>query len=152
VVTQLPLDNTVSFPLPLVYGEQIFFVGSGFGGLDNCQNGSKRTEKVLCALGILCLLKNILGEPKCGKNLHVRLKFFSSSKRKRFVLKLHDIFSLVVFFLSFQAQSFRAFWGEKSELRRFKDGSILEAVVWSCNSIAERRTICGRIIKHLLER
>jgi U3 small nucleolar RNA-associated protein 22 len=30
-----------------------------------------------------------------------------------------------------EAASFRKFWGEKSELRRFKDGSILESVVWS---------------------
>ncbi|KAF2176404.1 Nrap protein [Zopfia rhizophila CBS 207.26] len=29
------------------------------------------------------------------------------------------------------AASFRQFWGEKAELRRFKDGSILESVVWS---------------------
>jgi U3 small nucleolar RNA-associated protein 22 len=29
-----------------------------------------------------------------------------------------------------EAASFRKFWGEKSELRRFKDGSILESVVW----------------------
>lgn len=28
------------------------------------------------------------------------------------------------------AASFRQFWGEKAELRRFKDGSILESVVW----------------------
>lgn len=28
------------------------------------------------------------------------------------------------------AAAFRAFWGDKAELRRFKDGSILEAVVW----------------------
>ncbi|KAF2033311.1 Nrap protein [Setomelanomma holmii] len=30
-----------------------------------------------------------------------------------------------------EAASYRKFWGEKSELRRFKDGSILESVVWS---------------------
>ena len=30
-----------------------------------------------------------------------------------------------------EALSFRQFWGEKAELRRFKDGSILESVVWS---------------------
>ncbi|KAH9880069.1 hypothetical protein J1614_002095 [Plenodomus biglobosus] len=30
-----------------------------------------------------------------------------------------------------EAASFRKFWGEKSELRRFKDGSILESIVWS---------------------
>lgn len=53
---------------------------------------------------------------------------------------------------SAEAISFRAFWGEKSELRRFQDGSILEAVVWPCNSIAERRVLCERIIKHLVQR
>jgi U3 small nucleolar RNA-associated protein 22 len=29
-----------------------------------------------------------------------------------------------------QAEEFRRFWGKKAELRRFKDGSILECVVW----------------------
>ena len=29
------------------------------------------------------------------------------------------------------ASAFRKFWGEKAELRRFKDGSILESLVWS---------------------
>ncbi|KAH7378732.1 pre-rRNA processing protein Utp22 [Pyrenochaeta sp. MPI-SDFR-AT-0127] len=30
-----------------------------------------------------------------------------------------------------EAAAFRKFWGEKAELRRFKDGSILESIVWS---------------------
>ncbi|KAJ5772055.1 hypothetical protein N7520_002584 [Penicillium odoratum] len=30
-----------------------------------------------------------------------------------------------------EVASFREFWGDKSELRRFKDGSILESLVWS---------------------
>jgi U3 small nucleolar RNA-associated protein 22 len=30
-----------------------------------------------------------------------------------------------------EAATFRQFWGDKAELRRFKDGSILESVVWS---------------------
>jgi len=30
-----------------------------------------------------------------------------------------------------EAAAFRKFWGEKSELRRFKDGSIRESIVWS---------------------
>ena len=29
------------------------------------------------------------------------------------------------------ASAFRKFWGEKAELRRFKDGSILESLIWS---------------------
>ena len=32
-----------------------------------------------------------------------------------------------------KAEGFRSWWGEKAELRRFKDGSILEAVVWAEN-------------------
>ena len=34
------------------------------------------------------------------------------------------------------ATAFRKFWGEKSEMRRFKDGSILESLIWN-NSGAE---------------
>ncbi|KAF7187756.1 U3 small nucleolar RNA-associated protein 22 [Pseudocercospora fuligena] len=30
-----------------------------------------------------------------------------------------------------ESAAFRKFWGEKAELRRFKDGSILESLVWS---------------------
>jgi U3 small nucleolar RNA-associated protein 22 len=33
-----------------------------------------------------------------------------------------------------KAAKFQKFWGEKAELRRFKDGSILESVVWSPGS------------------
>eukprot|EP00118_Oscarella_pearsei_P016238 m.153613 g.153613 ORF g.153613 m.153613 type:complete len:984 (+) comp38622_c1_seq1:233-3184(+) len=51
-----------------------------------------------------------------------------------------------------EALEFRKFWGEKSEMRRFQDGSILEAVVWPCKNQAERRTICKTIIYHLLEK
>ncbi|XP_067056195.1 nucleolar protein 6-like [Acropora muricata] len=51
-----------------------------------------------------------------------------------------------------EAKAFREFWGEKSELRRFHDSSILEAVVWPCKNIAERRVVCERIIKHLVQR
>ena len=32
--------------------------------------------------------------------------------------------------LSTAAEEFRTFWGRKSELRRFKDGAIVDAVVW----------------------
>jgi U3 small nucleolar RNA-associated protein 22 len=33
-----------------------------------------------------------------------------------------------------KAAKFQKFWGEKAELRRFKDGSILESLVWSSSS------------------
>jgi U3 small nucleolar RNA-associated protein 22 len=54
-----------------------------------------------------------------------------------------------------EAAEFHSFWGEKSELRRFQDGSINEAVVWEeanqCG-VAGKRLVCYRIIQHLLHR
>ncbi|XP_077497145.1 nucleolar protein 6 Mat89Ba [Amblyomma americanum] len=50
------------------------------------------------------------------------------------------------------AAAFRQLWGDKSELRRFPDSSILEAVVWSGRTASERRTISLRIARHLLSR
>ena len=47
---------------------------------------------------------------------------------------------------------FRAFWGEKSELRRFQDGFICEAVHWPAKNWAERRLICRQIISYLAEK
>ncbi|KAL6233494.1 hypothetical protein BDW75DRAFT_187019 [Aspergillus navahoensis] len=45
------------------------------------------------------------------------------------------------------AALFRAFWGEKAELRRFKDGSIRESLVWS-----EDSSIVHQILLHILKR
>jgi len=51
-----------------------------------------------------------------------------------------------------QAAEFREFWGDKSELRRFQDGSISEAVVWldAKASVAQRRVVCKSIVEYLL--
>ncbi|KAF8377927.1 hypothetical protein HHK36_031315 [Tetracentron sinense] len=46
---------------------------------------------------------------------------------------------------------FRKFWGEKAELRRFKDGTIAESTVWECEQW-ERHLIIGRITEYLLSR
>ena len=52
-----------------------------------------------------------------------------------------------------KALDFRRFWGDKSELRRFKDGSILEAVLWSSGSSGEGgAAVVGRIADHVLRR
>lgn len=49
---------------------------------------------------------------------------------------------------------FRAFWGAKSELRRFQDGAIVESVVWDEVSPVglgqQRSTIVRRIVEHIL--
>ncbi|KAJ3532365.1 hypothetical protein NM208_g8472 [Fusarium decemcellulare] len=47
------------------------------------------------------------------------------------------------------AAKFRQFWGEKAELRRFKDGSILECIEWS-NKVPFQ--ICEEIAAHILKR
>ena len=48
------------------------------------------------------------------------------------------------------ADEFRVFWGDKAELRRFKDGSILESVIW--NDTDSKRTVIDQIITYILDR
>ncbi|KAF3441314.1 hypothetical protein FNV43_RR15227 [Rhamnella rubrinervis] len=50
-----------------------------------------------------------------------------------------------------QALKFRKFWGEKAELRRFKDGKIAESTVWECKQW-ERHLILKRIAEFVLFR
>jgi U3 small nucleolar RNA-associated protein 22 len=47
------------------------------------------------------------------------------------------------------AAAFRSFWGEKAELRRFKDGSIRESLVWSEDPSS---SIVHQILVHILKR
>lgn len=49
-----------------------------------------------------------------------------------------------------EAASFREFWGEKAELRRFKDGSILESLVWSDQPSED--SIVHQIVAYILHR
>ncbi|KAL6150085.1 U3 snoRNP protein [Exserohilum turcicum] len=49
-----------------------------------------------------------------------------------------------------EAAIFRKFWGEKAELRRFKDGSILESVVWTVKDASVMEQIVLYILgKHV---
>ncbi|KAM0126161.1 hypothetical protein ACHAP3_009398 [Botrytis cinerea] len=48
-----------------------------------------------------------------------------------------------------KALKFQKFWGEKAELRRFKDGSILESLVWSSGSTY---SIFEDIVTYLMKR
>ncbi|KAF1923557.1 pre-rRNA processing protein Utp22 [Didymella exigua CBS 183.55] len=47
-----------------------------------------------------------------------------------------------------EAAVFRKFWGEKSELRRFKDGSITESIVWSAKDVSVIEQIVRYILPH----
>ncbi|KAK8236122.1 Nrap protein [Phyllosticta capitalensis] len=49
-----------------------------------------------------------------------------------------------------EAALFRQFWGEKAELRRFKDGSILESLVWSTKDSSA--SIFEQIVLYILNR
>lgn len=42
-------------------------------------------------------------------------------------------------------------WGPRSELRRFQDGDITEAVLWDGESICQKRLVPKQIITHLLQ-
>ena len=48
--------------------------------------------------------------------------------------------------------AFRELWGDKAELRRFKDGRITESVVWDVRSSDERARIPAMIVRHVLSR
>ena len=48
------------------------------------------------------------------------------------------------------AAAFRKFWGEKSELRRFKDGSILESVFWG-NDKDSKSPILHQVISYVVQ-
>ncbi|XP_061342356.1 uncharacterized protein LOC133288574 isoform X3 [Gastrolobium bilobum] len=48
-----------------------------------------------------------------------------------------------------EALEFRKFWGEKAELRRFKDGRIAESTVWESEQWA-RHLVLKRIAEHVL--
>ncbi|KFO35328.1 nucleolar protein 6 isoform X1 [Fukomys damarensis] len=49
-----------------------------------------------------------------------------------------------------EAADFRQFWGSRSELRRFQDGAIREAVVWEAASLYQKRLIPHQVVTHLL--
>ena len=48
------------------------------------------------------------------------------------------------------AVAFRKFWGERAELRRFQDGSILESLIWT--EKRHSRSILQQIIWYIIER
>jgi len=47
-----------------------------------------------------------------------------------------------------EAQQFREFWGDRSELRRFQDGVVKEVVVWS----GEKEDVVGSVVRAVVGR
>ncbi|KAF3695903.1 Nucleolar protein 6 [Channa argus] len=50
-----------------------------------------------------------------------------------------------------KAAEFRKLWGSRSELRRFQDGAITEAVLWEAETMYQKRLVPRQIITHLLQ-
>ncbi|KAM8865782.1 nucleolar protein 6 [Synchiropus picturatus] len=50
-----------------------------------------------------------------------------------------------------KAAEFRRLWGTRSELRRFQDGAITEAVLWEGETIFQKQLIPKQVITHLLK-
>ncbi|KAF8728369.1 hypothetical protein AX14_006736 [Amanita brunnescens Koide BX004] len=46
--------------------------------------------------------------------------------------------------------AFRELWGDKAELRRFKDGRILQSVVWDVKTAEEKTHVPAMIVQHVL--
>uniref|UniRef100_A0A8D3A8K2 Nucleolar protein 6 n=1 Tax=Scophthalmus maximus TaxID=52904 RepID=A0A8D3A8K2_SCOMX len=49
-----------------------------------------------------------------------------------------------------KAAEFRQLWGSRSELRRFQDSAITEAVLWDGESMCQKRLVPKQIVTHLL--
>ncbi|KAL0578598.1 U3 snoRNP protein [Marasmius crinis-equi] len=49
-------------------------------------------------------------------------------------------------------EQFLDFWGDKAELRRFKDGSIVQSVVWDVKTVDEKAHIPVMVVRHILHR
>ncbi|MCO5565388.1 hypothetical protein L7F22_019061 [Adiantum nelumboides] len=50
------------------------------------------------------------------------------------------------------AEEFKAFWGDLSELRRFRDGRIVESVVWNVKGQAQKLSIPRRIAQYVIQK
>lgn len=50
-----------------------------------------------------------------------------------------------------KAVEFRQLWGPRSELRRFQDGAITEAVLWEGGTAYQKRLVPRQVITHLLQ-
>jgi len=48
-------------------------------------------------------------------------------------------------------ENFRNLWGDKSELRRFKDGRIVESAVWEVKTADEKAHVPSMVVRHLLK-
>ncbi|WFC98876.1 U3 snoRNP protein [Malassezia yamatoensis] len=44
--------------------------------------------------------------------------------------------------------AFRAFWGNVAELRRFRDGRVVESVVWPVANLTQRAALPRRVLQH----
>lgn len=51
-----------------------------------------------------------------------------------------------------KSKEFREFWGDKSELRRFHDSTICEAVYFEAENLSQKRQIFAQILKHTFSR
>ncbi|CAG2178304.1 unnamed protein product, partial [Oppiella nova] len=49
-----------------------------------------------------------------------------------------------------EAKDFKDFWGSKSELRRFQDNSICEAVYWTAKTLSQKRQIVSEALEFIL--
>ncbi|KAM3610678.1 uncharacterized protein V6R79_007135 [Siganus canaliculatus] len=50
-----------------------------------------------------------------------------------------------------KAADFRELWGSRSELRRFQDGGITEAVLWEGTTMCQKQLVPRQIVTHLLQ-
>lgn len=115
-------------------------------------------EKLQRGLGKRIKLVQLKHEPTHVWSVDENPPYFNKPETLTFGLLLDGEFSSNILDRgpsadSQEAEEFRQFWGEKSELRRFQDGGICEAVLWTDKTtVNKKRNICSQIVKYILER
>ncbi|XP_014250307.1 nucleolar protein 6 [Cimex lectularius] len=156
-------DHILSFTNPDVINKTVFKKTSGARQLDY----SCHTLPLFLDLLTNLFLKGLKDRVKTvGINLLSTPKWGMTEKSPAFLIKdvlmlgfqLNSETSLAIIergpdASTPESKEFRAFWGNKCELRRFRDSEVCEAVVWgkTGDPLRERRLILQKIITYLLE-
>eukprot|EP00741_Cyanophora_paradoxa_P010847 tig00020544_g10486.t1 len=135
----LAFDAFTSFSIP----EQA--VESSGGKWEGRQYADSVTDILKCALGTRAVLIRTFIQMQSGaRTLLVAVRLNEQNMNR-----LVDVGPASE--NTAEAAAFRSFWGPKAELRRFKDGTICESVVWE-HLASKREEVVGEIVKYALHR
>lgn len=88
---------------------------------------------------------------KCFSKMFLKQLVLCFVVRFFFPIYNYFIIYICVMMTPCQAAEFRQLWGSRSELRRFQDGAITEAVLWEGTNMCQKQLVPRQIVTHLLQ-